>query len=247
MEITGIMVNSATLIDIIKEAEDTYTYKFNIPSGATWDAGTNAHLVANGIDTDFTPAKEFTRHMSICSLPEEGFLGFTTRVRKGGSTFKRNLKVSKIGDKLQIYGLKNRLPLTRNGKSVILVSMGVGIATMRPMILEYAKCQNDLPKLISINIDKDETFIYKQELDKANIKNFENYYVNSRRTLFQQLFKTLSIEDAEYHVVGSDEFIEGIAHYLLKNDVDAEDIKLDKKPKRAMSILEKLKDEQTKN
>lgn len=240
MEITGIMVNSATLIDIIKEAEDTYTYKFNIPDGTTWEAGTNAHLVANGLPNDFTPSKEHTRHLSISSLPKEGYMGFTTRVREGSSTFKRNLQVSKIGDKLQVYGLKNRLPLPRNNKPVVLISMGVGIATMRPMILEYAADQHHISKLISINIDKDETTVYKDEIDKLSIPHFENHYVNSRRDLFQHIRKTFSITDVEYHIVGSDEFLDNVARYLIHNKIKLDSIKLDKKPARTKSILEQL-------
>lgn len=240
MEITGIMVTSAKLINIKKEAEDTYTYKFDIPAGTSWDAGTNAHLVANGTPNDFTPSQEHTRHLSISSLPHEGYMGFTTRVREGSSTFKRNLKVCQIGDQLQIYGLKNRLPLSRKNKPVVLISMGVGMATMRPMILEYAKNQDQIDRLISINIDKEKTMIYKNELEYLKIPRFYNHYVSQREELYAKINRTFQFSDAEYHIVGSDDFLNSIASFLIKNNIDLKNIKLDKKTAREKQILTEL-------
>jgi len=241
MEITGIMIKSIELLDIIEEAKDTFTYKFNIPKGTVWEAGTNAHLVANGSDTNYAPNREFMRHMSICSLPEEGYIGFSTRAREGGSTFKRNLRVSKVGDKLQLFGLKNRLPLHRNNRPVVLISMGVGIATMRPMILEYAKDQQNIPQLVNINIDRAVTEIYQNELAALQIPNFENIYVNSRADLHNSIENTLQLTDAEYHIVGSDEFLMNIGAFLLKKGVADDCIKLDKKENRAKQMIEEMK------
>lgn len=241
MEITGIMIESIKLLDIIEEADSTFTYKFNIPPGTVWDAGTNAHLVATGSDTNYAPSPEFTRHMSICSLPEEGYIGFTTRAREGGSTFKRNLRVSSVGDRLQLFGLKNRLPLERNNKPVVLISMGVGIATMRPMILEYAKDQSNIPQLININIDRAVTEIYQDELVKLNIPNFKNIYLNSRKDLLQSIEDTLKLDSADYHIVGSDEFLMNIGAFLLKKGVADDCIKIDKKENRARRMIEEMK------
>ena len=242
MEITGIMIKSIELLDIIKEAEDTFTYKFNVPNNTTWDAGTNAHLVATGSDTNYAPAPEFTRHMSICSVPDEGYIGFTTRAREGGSTFKRNLRVSKVGDKLQLFKLMNRLPLQRNNKPVVLISMGVGIATMRPMILEFAKDQSNIPQLININIDRAVTEIYQEELATLAIPNFENIYVNSRADLHQSIENTIKLDNAEYHIVGSDEFLMSIGSFLLNKGVSEESIKLDKKDNRTQQMIKKMQE-----
>lgn len=241
MEITKIMIEPIKLMEIIKEAKDTFTYKFNIPKGTTWEAGTNAHLVANGSDTNYAPNREFMRHMSICSLPEEGYIGFSTRAPKEGSTFKRNLRVSHVGDRLQLFGLKNRLPLHRNKRPVVLISMGVGIATMRPMMLEYAKNQEDIPQLININIDRAVTEIYQDELTALKMPNFENIYVNSRADLHQSITNTLDLKDAEYHIVGSDEFLMSIGSFLLNKGVADDCIKLDKKKKRVTQMIEEMK------
>lgn len=241
MKITGIMIQSIELLDIKQEAEDTFTYKFNIPKGVVWDAGTNAHLVATGSNTNYAPGKEFMRHMSICSLPEEGYIGFSTRAREGGSTFKRNLKVSKIGDKLQLFGLKNRLPLVRENKPVVLISMGVGIATMRPMILEYAKDQSKISQLTSINIDGSTIAVYHDELAALKAPRFVNIYVNSRADLLQKIEATLLQEDAEYHIVGSDDFVMNIGAFLLQKGVADHCLRVDKKEKRAKQMIEAMK------
>ena len=241
MEITRLKIQSIELLDIKEEAKDTFTYKFSIPEGLSWDAGTNAKLVATGSDTNFAPSGESTRHLSICSLPDEGFIGFTTRVREGASTFKRNLKVSKIGDKLQLFGLKNRLPLHRDDKPVVLITMGVGIATMRPMMLEYAKDQSHVSQLININIDRSITEIYQDELLHLNMPNFENIYVNSRAQLHQSIEDTLHLQGAEYHIVGSDEFLMSIGAFILQKGVSDDCIKIDKKAKRAQDMIEEMK------
>ncbi len=241
MEITGLMIQSAELLDIIEESENTYTYRFSIPKGMTWDAGTNAHLVATGSDKNFTPSKESVRHLSICSLPDEGYIGFSTRIREGASIFKQNLKVTEPGDKLQVFGLKNRLPLLRLDKPVVMISMGVGIATFRPMVLEYAQDQKGIPNLINLNIDKVGSAIYKDEMSKFNIKGFESYYVNSRSALQQKINDLLKLENAEFHIVGSDEFLLETGTYLLNNGIAESQIKLDKKEGRYMIMLENMK------
>jgi len=240
MEITGIMVQSAELLDIIKEAENTYTYRFSIPKGMTWEAGTNAHLVANGSDANYAPNKKYVRHLSICSLPEEGYMGFSTRIREGASVFKQNLKVCKPGDKLQVFGLKNRLPLPRENKPVVLISMGVGVATFRPMILEYAKDQKGIPQLVNLNIDKAGSAIYWEELSKFHMEGFSNHYVNTRQELREQIDQSLALNDAEYHIVGSDEFLLEIGTYLIQKGVQNTQIKLDKKATRAQAMVQQM-------
>ena len=241
MEIKSILTSSITLLDIIKEDEETYTYKFNIPQGTTWEAGTNAHLVARGNDRNFTPSKEHMRHFSICSLPEEGYMGFSTRIRNNASTFKENLRVVKPGDKLQVYGLKNRLPLERNNQTVVLISMGVGIATMRPILLAAAKNPIGLHKVININIDKKDKRIYGKELDQlSSLPIIFSHYTHSRQAFFHVIDQTINEANAEFHIVGSDEFIEDTARHLISKNVDKTQIRLDKKPARTAAILEAL-------
>ena len=240
MEIKGLMIQTIQLLEIKKEAANTYTYKFSIPQGSTWEAGTNAHLVATGSDTNFVPSPDCTRHLSICSLPNEGYMGFSTRIREGASLFKQNLRVCNVGDKLHLYKLVNRLPLQRKDVPVVLVSMGVGIATFRPMILAYAHDQIHVSQLVSINIDRTESSIYKDELEALDIPNFKNSYVHTRATLQHELLETKALENAEYHIVGSDEFLLSIGQFLIENGISAEQIMLDKKENRRLQMLEAM-------
>ncbi len=240
MKIQSLLTSPIQLLEIIKEDEETYTYKFDIPEGCTWDAGTNAHLVATGSVKNFIPEKEFTRHFSICSLPDEGYMGFTTRIRNNASTFKENLKVSKIGDKLQLFGLQNRLPLVRKNQTVVLISMGVGIATMRPILLSAASHPRGLTKVINITIDKDDKEIYANELRSLSPELIEHHYTHSRDDFYNEIDKTLTTSQAEYHIVGSNEFVFEITRHLLNNKIAKTNIRLDKKPHRAKEILDLL-------
>lgn len=146
-----IISQAVALKEIVKEATDTYTYKFDIPKGIIWNAGANLHLLPGTLDEDIKIGKEMVRHLSVMSLPHEGYMGITTRIREQASDFKKKLQQSQSGDTMRVFGIKNHLPLKRENHPVVLVSMGVGIATIRPMILEYVADQSNIPLIININ------------------------------------------------------------------------------------------------
>ena len=67
------------IIDINEEAQGTKTYYFEKPEGFFWEAGANIHVGLVGFDQGEKPNKEWVRHMSIITLPEENRIGITTK------------------------------------------------------------------------------------------------------------------------------------------------------------------------
>lgn len=223
-----IMTKPIKITEIIKEANDTFTYKFNIPKGTHWKAGANGHFIVTNAQGDFQLNKKYVRHLSIMSQPEEGFLGFTTRIKEDLSLFKTSLKKFKVGDEIRFFGIKNHIPLQRNNSHIVLISMGVGIATFRPMILDYIDNQKGVLSITNINIDNSSQFVYQKELSAVDIDTYQNKFVSSREQLYDAIQANFDKKNVSYYVVGSDQFLKDTGSFLIENDVLQDHIYLDK-------------------
>ncbi len=216
------------IIDINEEAQGTKTYYFEKPEGFVWEAGANIHVGLVGFDQGEKPNKEWVRHMSIITLPEENRIGITTRVPGSSSVFKKKLSELKIGDELVIFKLGTRMSLRRSGKPVILISMGVGISSMRSLILSYLDNREGIPNIVNINVDSS-GFIYKKALDKLTNDSYRNYWLSSRKAFYEILKNIANIEGGIYYVVGSDPFISEVIGMLNEHKIKRENIIIDKK------------------
>ena len=229
-----------TLIEIIREATDTYTYKFDIPQGVTWTAGANLHLLPYGLDEDIEIDKKTVHHLSIINLPREGYIGITTRIREQASIFKKKLQEARIGDSMCIFKIKNHMPLKRENHPVVLISMGVGIATMRPLILEYVADQTNIPAIININVDSSGEFIYKEELISTEKYGVKNDFTKSRNEIKEAIKSTFQLKNPRYYIVGSDNFLYNMADFLLKNHIGKHQIYFDKHQEDIEKILKNI-------
>ncbi len=221
------------ITDIIQEAPGTMTYLLEKPTGLTWLEGAHTHIGLLGFDVDPQPNKNWVHHMSIMTLPEDDKIGFTTRILAPLSEFKEKLSELQIGDEVILFKIGSRMSLRREDRPVILVSMGVGVATMRPLIHRFFKDNTHIPKLINININSSEAFVYKAELDNLADSCYQNYWMDSRGKFYETLDKVSDQADAIYYVVGSDEFIKDVIKYLRNKKVEAGAIRIDKKEEMA--------------
>lgn len=220
------------LIDILEEAKGTNTYYFEKPADLTWEEGSHTHIGHIGFDEGEQPNKNWVRHMSIMTLPKENKIGITTRVPGSSSEFKRKLSELKRGDEVILFKLGSRLQLKRCNRPIILISMGVGIAAFRPMILAYKENKSDIPSLFNVNIDASGEFIFKEELDQLVDESYRNYWVASRQDFYAKLQQLTKAENAIYYIVGSDPFIKDMIPYLREKQVKDEDMILDKKEEK---------------
>lgn len=214
------------LQSIEKEAEDTYTFKFEVPEKVQWTPGAYAHFLSNDLSNGEKVVKKEVHEFSIMSHPDEKLLSFTTRIRENPSNFKLQLLRLKPGDKIRMFKIGNHLKDKVSEKPLVYISMGVGLAKFRPLIID--KLKNKSQQMRNINVDRSGEYIYANELEKLAGENLENHWVNNRAALFQEIDKCLERTDSTYYIVGSKDFNTSIGDYLKDKDVAESDIFFDK-------------------
>jgi ferredoxin--NADP+ reductase len=225
------------LVSKVQVCHDILTLKFAIPENFSWTEGTHFHLALKDFKFEDNPDKSKVRTLSIISNPKEGYLGVTTRVSKNCSEYKQKLMNLVAGDEMFMFKIGARMQLKRLNRPIVLISMGVGLATMRNLIFSYNENPEAIPKLISINIDSAENKLYKEEIDALNVSNFTNLYTINRAELYSKIDECLEKYNALYYVVGSDEFLMNVTKYLLDNKVKDENIVIDKKADKRAEII----------
>ncbi|HET6784465.1 MAG TPA: hypothetical protein VFH18_00440 [Erysipelotrichaceae bacterium] len=223
------MKHKLKIVDIREESDKTKTYLLEKPIELNWDEGSHTHIAHSGYDDGEFPNKNLVRHMSIMTLNQENLLGFTTRLNDKPSEFKRRLAELNIGDDLIVFKLGSRMRLRRENKSIVLLSMGVGIATMRPLIKTFLEDNSKIPHLININVDNTNSHVYQSELDASETSNYHNYWTKSRVEFYQTLTNTINDNHSIFYIVGSDLFLRTVIKKLKSLGIKLDDIVIDKK------------------
>ncbi len=219
------------LIEKKEEEKGIWSYYLEKPEAFTWDEGAHMHIALKGYDADDVPNKDWVRHMSIMTLPEEGQIGFTTRVDTPFSEFKEKLQAVQSGDELVVFKIGSRMSLRRTEKPIILLSMGVGLATFRPLIYNFLKDQTAIPKLVALNVNATGDGPYKTALSQLHHAALTQIWTRTRTDYYHQLHTLVDThKDAWYYIVGSAPFIsDAIAVLRAKGIADAAMV-IDKKP-----------------
>lgn len=218
---------------IEKKEEDTgiWSYYLEKPETLNWDEGSHMHIALKGFDIEEAPNKDWVRHMSIMTLPEEGQIGFTTRVGTPLSEFKEKLQAVQNGDELVVFKIGSRMALRRTEKPIILLSMGVGLATFRPLIYSFLKDQTAIPKLIALNVNATGEGPYKEALSKHQHAALTQLWTRTRADYYHQLHTLVDThKDAWYYIVGSAPFISDAIAILRAKGVADTAMVIDKKP-----------------
>lgn len=160
--------------------------------------------------------------------PDEKQIGFTKRIRQEPSEFKQILRNLRIGDEIRMFKFGNHLQKQHTDHPLVLISMGVGIATFRPIIIEYINNDSQTPFITNINIDRSGNFVYQEEFEKFSSDKIKNCLVTNRTDLYHEIDKCLINTDNVYYVVGSNEFNKSIGIYLLKKGIAKKSIILDR-------------------
>jgi ferredoxin--NADP+ reductase len=227
------------LKDVRRDAERTYSYIFEKPENLHWQEGAHAHLAIEG----FQPGrgeegKQYVRHLSIQSLAEEDRLTITTRIPEPCSFFKEGLKKAKSGDIFQVFKVGSNMALRRDNRPVVLMSAGVGIATMRPLLKTFSLNQTDISWISHTNIDSSGEFLFKEEIEAyvAATASVRSQYVKTRDEFYQELDRGFE-KRAYYYIVGSDEFLVTVGKNLLAKGLSIDSIILDKKKEFYSELL----------
>src|SRR5699024_770734 len=195
-----------TINKIISETSEIKTYMLDRPEGFTWEEGAHTHFALEGFNAEEKPNRSLIRHMSISTLPHENSIGITTRIREQCSEFKTFLRNLEAGDEVAIFKTHSNVPLKREDRNVYLLSSGVGLATFRPLVLEYFECAGNVNKVHSLNIDSSRDFIFTDIFESAPDKQFTSQFVDNRKDYYEAVKNLTSDMDGLFYVVGSDEF-----------------------------------------
>src|SRR5690625_1900279 len=138
---------------IIEETPEVKTYLLDCPEDYTWEEGAHIHIALEGFNAGDKPNRSLIRHISIATLTHENAIGNTTRIREQCSKFKAILRTLEVGNEVAIFKTRSNVPLKREDKNVYLLSSGVGLATFRPLVLDYFDRADNVNQIHSLNVD----------------------------------------------------------------------------------------------
>lgn len=218
------------ILKIEKLNSDSYSFTCSRPENLSWEVGSNGHFSLEIPTGDKIRDKPNQRHMSIVSHPDEEHIVFSTRIRQERSSFKARLSDLTVGDQLYLYGLNNRIPIVKANRPLLFITMGVGIGTCRPYLVEYKNSEGEISSLSILSICKEGEILFKEEFENMSLVNFENRYTNDRTTFFMEIEQYLKrAEDPVIYPIGSDQFLAQTCSFLLDHQIKDEAIYIDKK------------------
>ncbi|MED3794272.1 dihydropteridine reductase [Niallia alba] len=214
---------------IIEETPEVKTYLLDRPKDFIWEEGSHTHFALKGFNAGDKPNRSLIRHMSISSLPHENAIGITTRIREQCSEFKSILRSLEVGNEVAIFKTHSNLPLKREDKNVYLLSSGVGLATYRPIVLDYFERADNVNQIHSLNIDSSKAFLFTDIFTSAPDKKFEAQFVDNRKDYYEEVKNLAADKDGLFYIVGSDDFLVQNIEVLREQGIKPEQIMLDKR------------------
>ncbi|GAA4060882.1 dihydropteridine reductase [Amphibacillus indicireducens] len=222
---------------IIDETEEIKTFLLDCPEDFKWEEGAHTHFALKGFNDGERPNRSLVRHMSISTLPNEKSIGITTRIREQCSEFKSILRTIKIGDQVALFKTNSNVPLKRENKSIYLLSSGVGLATFRPLVLEYFNQPDNIKHVHSLNIDSNRQFLFTDIFKTSSDKKFTSDFVDNRQDYYKAAEQLASDKDGLFYVVGSDEFLIQNIDLLRTHGIKSDQIVIDKHERRIPEFL----------
>lgn len=217
-------IYSMHLQQIKEEAPDIKTFFFDIPDGIDWEEGAHLHLAYPDFLAGDRPNRRKVRHMSIASLPSEEHIAITTKIYSE-SPFKHDLKSLAIGDEMQLFKMGSRLTLRRLNRPLVLLSMGVGLAAFRPLILAMHQDASNISSLTSLTVARPGMEVYRDELLQYKSDKISQEYIHSQDEYYARL--EAYADDCIYYLVGSDLFVRQNLKFLFDKGIQKEQIILD--------------------
>lgn len=217
------------LIEREDEGDNRITLYFSVPEGFQWEPSAHISLALKGYNRNEIIDKEYVRKFSINTLPEDNKIGVTTRTDSSDSLYKKKISELKVGDVCTIIDSDCRLPIRRENKGIVFISMGVGMSTARPLINAIIKNPEGIKSLTSICVNKTENYLFKGELEAADHVLCDSKCCNNRSDLRNTIDHLNNIENNIFYIIGSREFVQHMVTILKEKGVAKENIMIDKK------------------
>ncbi|MDO5047277.1 MAG: hypothetical protein Q4D88_01865 [Anaerococcus sp.] len=220
------------ILDIKEDFDDVKTYILEKPTDLTYMEGASFRVAIPGFLDGPRPDRKLIHHLSINSLNAlDEYISFTTRFSIRKSDFKKELGKKKVGDYLQIFDIENNMTLRREDRPIYLLSMGIGMSTMKPLIYSFIKDPSRIRNLTSINVSREGSRLFYHDIMKLNQDNFHQVWIEGRRKFFEDLNER-NLDESIIYIVGSNEFLLDTIHRLNELGVKDEDIHLDMNKKK---------------
>src|SRR5690625_1029599 len=200
---------------IIEETPEVKTYLLDCPEDFTWEEGAHTHFALEGFNARDKPNRSLIRHMSITTLPQSKSIGITTRIREQCSEFKEVLRNLEVGNKVAIFKTRSNVPLKRENRSIYLLSSGVGLATFRPLVVDFLNRDNNIKQIHSLNIDSSKEFLFTNIFKTTTNNQFTSTFVDNRKDYYEQVKQLSNDKDGFFYIVGSDEFLQQNIQVLI--------------------------------
>lgn len=232
--------------DIIPVSHDVFTYILEKPDGLTWESGAHMHVGLPGFQHCDPTDKELIRHMSIVTTPEQGCIGFTTRIPEVCSHFKQQLSKMEAGDTLTIFKIHSILKLQGEGIPMIFLSMGIGMTSFYQMILHY-QSRKGLKMLTSVHIARQAEHLYRDEIESNPQDGIRLLWPDNRDQFYDEVEKLIAkdknqpqgTKNSMYYIVGSDVFLADMIDLLIREGIQNSHILIDKKEEKRIPFFEK--------
>lgn len=229
------------ILDIKEEYKNVFTYTLEKPDKLMWDEGSSFHLALPGYDTGSEINKKLVHHLSINTLTDEGNIRFTTKIPIRKSVFKKALSNLNVEDEVTIFKIKSHMALRREDKPIVLLSQGLAMSTMRPLIKKFEIDNSNIPELISINVNKKDNHLYEKDFECVDGSCFIKYWLESRNEYLEKLVEIAKEKlDAYFYVVGSEIFVLDSLYTLRENGIANEQIIIDKDLEKRDIVFETL-------
>jgi ferredoxin--NADP+ reductase len=194
------------------------TFTLQKPEEWTWLEGAHARF---GVWIDDQLDQ---RTMSVSSWPLDQVITMTTRKYATTSPYKAALWQKTVGETLSVTAPKSRFTLPRENRPLLLLAMGVGMATLVPLIRTYQASTENIPSVKILTVDREINLLSDLDLPQG----LHTHTLN--RVGFMKALDHLMREDHPIVMaIGSDRFVESVVRSLKAKGFQRSDLRLDKK------------------
>ena len=205
----------------------TYNFDFVPIEPMRWKEGDSSALVLQIKSLGM----EDSRKLSYASMPWEKVVRFTTRITDNPSVLKESLHRLQVGDIVVITYPEGKFSLKREGRPILLLSNGVGIAAIRTLVKAFDENPFAIDHMTQINVDSSGA-IYNEEFRDIASRNkgFNSIYVTHRSHFYDALDEAIrdlmftSGRMPYFYIVGSDSFVSDVKVYLYPLGYDDRDL-----------------------
>ena len=118
--------------------------------------------------------------------------------------------------------------MKREDRPIYLLSCGVGIASFRPLILQYLNDSNGIDSLHSLNIDSSGEQLFSSLFEQESDPSLTAQYVTDRPAYYEEVNRLAVDTNAFFYIVGSDDFLRETIATLRECGISGEQITIDK-------------------